>query len=243
LEGRRFAPRFSKRVVVTSGPLYQVVESSFGNSIPMVRIITPGVERVQPQACMDEKVQLRGKHELPQACKIVLFVGNDMRKKGLTTLLNALVSTPEIHLVVVGEGEHKEMMYAQAAPLGRRVHFLGAVRHMDEIYRACDLLAHPTQEDSYGMVVLEAMAQGLPTIVSDIPWCGISADLEDKSNACILRDPTDALDLASYISAILNDRELYKRLSLNSTLFAENHTWKKTAEAYESLYMELSRYD
>jgi len=80
-------------------------------------------------------------------------------------------------------------MRALARDLGitERVRFLGIQSDMDPVYRAAESLVHPTLEDTYAMVVLEAMAHGLPVVVSGTPWCGISAELSDGVNALLLK--------------------------------------------------------
>ena len=56
-------------------------------------------------------------------------------------------------------------------------------------YLAADVLVHPTLEDTFAMVVLEAMAYGLPVVVSSAAYCGISGLLSHGVNALLVHEP------------------------------------------------------
>ncbi|MBV5344326.1 MAG: glycosyltransferase family 4 protein, partial [Rhodoferax sp.] len=128
-----------------------------------------GVVNAAGWASKETRLAARQKYGLPQEASLLLFVGNDFVKKGLPALLAALSKLPEkTHLAVVGNSDGVQAMQrlAQLSGLTQRVHFLGSLTNMEPAYQAADVLVHPTLEDSYGMVVLEAMAHGLPVVVS-----------------------------------------------------------------------------
>jgi UDP-glucose:(heptosyl)LPS alpha-1,3-glucosyltransferase len=128
---------------------------------------------------------------------------------------------------------------AQRLGLAQRVWFVGALSDMDQAYRAADCLVHPTLEDTYAMVVLEAMAHGLPVVVSAARWCGIAAELHDGVQALLLHKPDDALALHSTLWRLLTSPELVSTLSQQGQFFASNKTWVDVASAYESIYCHL----
>jgi glycosyltransferase involved in cell wall biosynthesis len=174
----------------------------------------------------------------------LLFVGNDFIKKGLPSLLQALAQLPaQTHLAVVGNAESDSAMRQLAERLGlaARVHFLGSQRDMGPAYRAADALVHPTLEDAYGMVVLEAMAHGLPVVVSDAPYSGIAQDLRNGENALLLKDPRDVAKIVATLQHLQADTELANSLSNRALAFAHAHSWERTADAYEALYRGISK--
>jgi glycosyltransferase involved in cell wall biosynthesis len=170
-------------------------------------------------------------------------VGNDFRKKGLPALLEALATLPaDVWLAVVGEGEQGAAMRqrAEALQLSSRVYFLGALQHMDAAYQAADCLVHPTLEDTYAMVVLEAMAHGLPVVVSAARFCGISAELTQGQNALLLDEPTSAQAIASAADAVLGNTLLRASLGAHACAFAAQRTWSQVAWQYEQLYAQVA---
>lgn len=244
LEKRRYAWALKKKVVCASSSLKDVLQRAYPASTPMLEVVTPGVDSVPGKASAEVRVQARQQLGLPVDAVLLLFVGNDLVKKGLPTLLQALVQLPmQVHLAVVGEGDATSSLMRQAANLGLddRVHFLGSQRAMGPVYQAADALVHPTLEDSYGMVVLEAMAYGLPVAVSAAPYSGIAQDLQDGENALLLKNPKDIVDLTATLEKLLDDQGLVEKLSTSAQAFAERHSWAQAARAYESLYQGIAK--
>jgi UDP-glucose:(heptosyl)LPS alpha-1,3-glucosyltransferase len=111
---------------------------------------------------------------------------------------------------------------------------------MAPAYQAADALVHPTLEDSYGMVVLEAMAHGLPVVVSGAPFSGIAQDLTDGVNALLLKDPRNVQTLAAAIARLQSDAGFSEQLSRNAAMFAAEHTWVKAASAYALMVQNMA---
>ncbi|MCZ8256055.1 MAG: glycosyltransferase, partial [Polaromonas sp.] len=104
-------------------------------------------------------------------------------------------------------------------------------------YEAADILVHPTFEDTFAMVVLEAMAHGLPVVVSGPKYCGISGLLQQGVNALLLNDPRDAGELTSVLGNLLGQPALRKTLSEGAVAFATHYQWKEIALQQEALYL------
>ena len=119
------------------------------------------------------------------------------------------------------------------------MHFLGSRKDLGEAYRAADCLAHPTLEDTFAMVVLEAMAHGVPVLVSQERYCGIAGLLDDGQNALILQDPTNHHELATKLRRVLEEVSLRERMILQSLSFARSHQWKGIADRQEAIYLAL----
>ncbi|MBZ4211837.1 MAG: glycosyltransferase family 4 protein, partial [Rhodoferax sp.] len=164
MEHFRFAPGPRKAIVVTSPTLKVLVNQTYPSSV--VSLISPGVHL--PAAAMDRQAA-RAELALPTRGFLLAFVANDYQKKGLSTVLEALRSLPvDVELAVVGNPSQIEKFQRKAQQMGLagRVHFLGQLREVSPLYQSADLLVHPTTEDTFAMVVLEAMAHGLPVVVS-----------------------------------------------------------------------------
>ena len=243
LERFRYAPRLKRRVVLTSQALRQDFVAAYPKASAMTTVIAPGVSAAPGPCSAPEKLQARATLGLPTQGRGLLLVGNDLRKKGLPTLLQALVGLPEdVWLAVVGQSRQLADMSALAQRLGlaQRVWFVGALSDMDQAYRAADCLVHPTLEDTYAMVVLEAMAHGLPVVVSGARWCGISAELTDGVNALFLNDPRSADALTAALARVLDDAPLAKSLGANACAFAAQHTWAQVAAQHEAVFGQIA---
>lgn len=250
LEALRFRlPKRSARcIVATSEPVRDILEQTFPACAPALQVLTPGVDAVlnlpwaERQA---DRAQARQALGLEPEQQWLLFVGNDFAKKGLDTLLQAMVHLPlSARLLVVGNGGGRRgadgvaAFQARASDLGVgcRVRFAGALADVSVAYRAADLLVHPTREDTFAMVVLEAMAFGRPVVVSAAPWCGMATLLRDGADASLLADPQDATALALAVQRLLDDPALRAVRRQNGLAFAAMHAWPAKAREQERLY-------
>jgi UDP-glucose:(heptosyl)LPS alpha-1,3-glucosyltransferase len=171
---------------------------------------------------------------------MLLFVANDFRRKGLDTLLEALAAFNHVHLMVIGHSAQVPEYQTRCRTLAvdGRVHFLGRQADMHPVYAAADMLIHPTREDTFGMVVLEAMAQGLPVVVSRAPYCGLSADL-GADEAVLLQDPESVEELSAALHVLLDNDARRAAFAQAGRAVAARYDWAQVAQAYERLYFEL----
>jgi UDP-glucose:(heptosyl)LPS alpha-1,3-glucosyltransferase len=109
---------------------------------------------------------------------------------------------------------------------------------MDEAYQAADCLVHPTLEDTYAMVVLEAMAHGLPVVVSGALWCGIAGELQHHVHAIVLDNPTLPNELQASVELVFRELDLAQMLSNHGVEFARRRTWHHVAAMHENLYIQ-----
>ncbi len=242
LEHLRFAPHPQRTVIAASPSLADMIAQAFPSAVPLLNVLTPGVDKVSGPPSRNEQLAARVRLGLPPSGRCILLVGNDYRKKGLGTLIDALPDLPASTFVaVVGNPSQKYTFREQARALGveSRVHFLGSRKDLGESYRAADCLAHPTLEDTFAMVVLEAMAHGIPVVVSQERYCGIAGLLDDGQNALILNNPTDHRELATKLRRVLEEVSLRERMILQSLSFARSHQWAGIAQRQEAIYQAL----
>lgn len=243
LEGSRFSMQRPRVVVLASQTLVAQVLQAYPHCQSAIQVITPGVERVPGAASAQEKLAARALLGLPPSAYCLLFVGNDYRKKGLETLLAALVQLPpDCCLAVVGNAEQLPAFKAQAKALGllERVFFLGPLRDVQPAYQAADCLVHPTREDTFAMVVLEAMAHGLPVVVSSARYCGIAGLLRHEQDALVLDDPFNVNALAAAVLRLFQDSALAKKLVETGLVFSLAHQWAALAQHQSAIYQRMA---
>ncbi|GAB4398445.1 MAG: glycosyltransferase family 4 protein [Rhodoferax sp.] len=243
LERARFAGRGPRCLVMTSQTLRAQAQAAYPDCRWPMPVITPGVDRVLGPASEALRVQARAQLGLPETGPCVLMVANDARRKGLAVLLQALAQLPApTYVALVGNPAQRTQWEPtiRAAGLLNRVHFLGSAVDVSVAYTAADVLAHPTLEDSFAMVVLEAMAHGVPTVVSAAPWCGMATLLTHGVHALLLPDPNDAQALADALRRVLRDAALRHQLQRAGHALAQQHLWEHKARLQERIYRTLA---
>jgi UDP-glucose:(heptosyl)LPS alpha-1,3-glucosyltransferase len=242
LEKLRMRHQPGRFLVAVSEPVKAVLNKDLKHKLEHIRVISPGVERTHVHSS-SEKMQARLDLGLPMHGKCLLWIGNNAIKKGLPTLLDALAQLPnDFFLVIVGSAVPENKWRSQVTALGLddRIFFKGVLDDMTLAYTAADLLVHPTLEDTFGMVVLEAMSHAVPAIVSSELYCGISAELTHLNNAWILQDPIDAKALEKAIEKSL-DSNTHEAMSQQAIAWAGTQDWQHLALAQEALYYDVVR--
>jgi len=107
-----------------------------------------------------------------------------------------------------------------------------------DFYAAADLYVSPSQEDSFGLPVAEAMACGLPAITSI--FAGVSSLLHDGVDSLILRDPHDAKTLATMIRTLYQKAEWRSRMGQAAAKASLEWTWDRSAAAVWELLKDAA---
>jgi len=171
---------------------------------------------------------------------VLLLIGNDWRKKGLGTLLEALgrLSHLPTDLLVAGKDDPTPFLTViRQRSLESKVRFLPPRRDVEFYYAAADAYVGPSLEDTFALPASEAMACSLPVIIS--ARAGASALVTHGVDGLILDDPTDAPTLARLIGRLCGDRELRERLGQNATQTTQRYTWERSAEDLAAVFHEI----
>ncbi|CUX34397.1 glycosyltransferase family 4 protein [Clostridium sp. C105KSO13] len=171
--------------------------------------------------------------------KVILFVGRLAEKKGVTYLIDAMKYV-DGKLVIVGDGPLKDSLVAQAESYGDKIEFWGSKTHeeLKNIYASADIFVAPsvTTEDGdkegLGLVLLEAMASGLPVVGSNSG--GIPEIVENGYNGFLVAE-RDVQDLSGKINVLLNSEKIQDKFSKNGLKVVSNRDYSKIAEKYYRL--------
>jgi glycosyltransferase involved in cell wall biosynthesis len=243
LEGARFngLTKGRREVLAVSKPLQQILENTYPQSKGLTKVIPPGVKRVEPIQ-VGERNLARQALGLSEDAHVVLLVANDPLRKGLAVLIEAMGFLPASWRLVVAGHKPPASSYEDLAKhhgSTEKIMFLGPQNNLRTAYLAADVLAHPTLEDTYAMVVLEAMAHGTPVVVSGLPYCGISAELVNGQTAMVIKDPKDPHELARVLTQVAHDPDLSKRLREQGQAWAQQKTWAACALAHEQIFEHI----
>jgi glycosyltransferase involved in cell wall biosynthesis len=182
----------------------------------------------------------RSELELHKDQLAVILVGNDWRNKGVLALLEALEQLREIPIklfVVSREDPSACWGLVKEKKLENRVRFLAPRKDIEFYYAAADAYAGPSLQDSYGIPPVEAMACGLPVIVS--ASAGVAEIITHGVDGLILDDPTDSKVLATMIRHLYEDEALRSRLGERAAETARRYTWERNGFELAAIFEEL----
>jgi UDP-glucose:(heptosyl)LPS alpha-1,3-glucosyltransferase len=156
-----------------------------------------------PELRLAHREAMRRRLDIPDRAVVYLHVGSGFARKGVGTLIDAFARLPdrEARLLVVGRDRAERSMAARAARLGlaQRVHFAGGQADVKPWYGAADVFVLATLYDPFPNAALEALASGLPAIVSR--QCGAAELIREGVNGHVV-DPLDVAGLAQAMGAV-----------------------------------------
>ena len=175
----------------------------------------------------------------------ILFVGRLEKRKGLDHLLKAYrqvkAKVPESRLIVVGPGTRLRKKYEKHVRRSglEDVVFAGYTSY-DELpryYKTADIFCTPaTGQESFGIVLLEAMAVGTPVVATNIDgYAGVMTQGKDG----LLVPPKDDTELARALLSLMSDEPLRRQMGARGLVTAQQYDWKKIARQVFELYIKV----
>jgi glycosyltransferase involved in cell wall biosynthesis len=219
----------SARVVAVSRQVERELRES-GVRTELLQTIPNGVDcdEFRPGTSMREEFGL------PAGVTLGLFAG-DIRspRKNLDAVLRSLVHVPEVHLAVAG-GIQGSPYPAISRDLGvsDRVHFLGMVSRMPDLMRSCDLFLFPSRYEACSLVMLEAMASGLPVVT---PATTGGAELVPSDGGFHLSSPEDLDGMVQFLKRTQDAPGILAEMSVRAREAAESLSWNVMADRYLDL--------
>jgi phosphatidylinositol alpha-mannosyltransferase len=233
---RQFVAKLAARIAVSQAALETAVPYFPGT----YQIIPNGVELPFYRAALPFP-RVQDGHHLN-----ILYVGRLESRKGLRYLLQAYqqvrVVLPHARLWVVGAYSKSERLAFVRWVRHHRVRgvrFIGQVSEADKArwYRSADIFCAPsTGYESFGMVLIEAMAAGVPVIASDIPGY---REVVQHGKTGWLVPPCNSKMLASALLMLLQDTSARQQLAEGATAMVEHYDWGCVTESIEQVYRSV----
>ena len=237
LEAAAMRVKTGSRVVAVSHWLKERIHDAYGKQLS-VATIAPGATSVASDPALRLQVRLSlGWAQDDIGC---LLVARNPLRKGLATVLEALTQLPEnFRLAVVGaQPEMTDYLRVNYPKLVARVSLIAPTSAVSPYYQAADLYVHPTLLDSFGMAPLEAMAHGLPVMMSGPEFCGFGQYVTHRHDAWVLTNPEDPSEIAKGLRTLTSDPLLREHLLRNAAKLVGSLSWAAAAKKYEALYAE-----
>jgi len=223
------AARRSDVVVACSKAERDDLLVSYGINSAKIRVIYNGVDSAKFKPM--NKLTARKILGLPEDKHYAIWVGNNPTVKGLATAIRAVKGLKNLYLLVVGtSGNNFD-----------NVLFWGMVHDSQKLralYNAANFLIFPTLAEGFPLVPMEALACGLPIIISK--ECPTREIIKDGVEGFIVnkREPKD---YAEKIRTILEDGTLYQEISLKCRNLAEKYGWENQGKEYLKIYKQLTQ--
>jgi UDP-glucose:(heptosyl)LPS alpha-1,3-glucosyltransferase len=234
----RYHGRFHRVVVALTSAEVDTLRTTYGKVRPRIEVIPNGVdlERFRPPT-VDEREAARSRLNLADEDRVALFIGHEFERKGLPVTIAALAQAPTVLLLVVG-GDERLLSGARALAeqhgVPERVLFVGEQADVIPFLTVADMFVLPSAYEANALVLLEALASGLPVIAAA---SGFAPDIvEDGVNGYLVeRDAATIADRLETLAA--SDPAEWRRKARESAL---PYSWESVARRYLSLAERLA---
>ncbi len=203
-----------------------------------IRVVHNAVdaERFHPGLKAEHCERVRAELGLPADALVGVFVGTGWQRKGLYTFIEALGTARSTYGIVVGKGPRRAAeAFARRCGSAERVRFVGEARP-EPYYGAADFVALPSYFDTFGLVILEGLACGLPVLTT--AHAGGHEVITPGRDGFVIEDSSDSAAMAEQI-ARLEDRQFLKAASEAARTTALQHTlerqYREIMEAIEPI--------
>lgn len=228
-------------VIVPSSAMQDTL-ASYGVTAPLYRVPTgiPTTMFRRPASA-----DFRQQHGIPADSPVALFVGRAAHEKNIGFLLEALPhalhAAPQLILIIAGEGPALPVLKAQAEKLGldARVRFVGYLDRQTELpdcYASADLFVFSSRTETQGLVLLEAMAAGLPVLAFSA--LGTREIVEPRRGALPAPETPEAFGAA--LAALVNDPPRRRDMAAAAQTFAEEWTTTACAARMADVYRAIT---
>ena len=233
--------------VIAPSPKIRALLRAYGVRKP-ISVLPTGIRLRQfkrTQTCARRARAVRTRLGITPREKVLLFVGRLGREKNVEFLVRAFAALrtlhPHVRLVIVGDGPIRDELrsLAENLALGTNAVFTGSVAHAEiaPYYQAADMFVFSSLTDTQGIVVLEAIASGLPVVA--LRDEAFTLMVKDGRNGLLLPRNVSAARFGRTVAGLLEDTSRRRRFSAASTRVARQFSETEQARRLARLYQEL----
>jgi len=230
----RFLSRYTDLLITMNGEDDRRARRFHARRTAMINGVGVDLSRFEDEIDRD---RVRSELGIPQDEYILITVGEHSERKNHETVLRALALLENVHVLFCGVGEREESLKAMARELGveKRAHFLGFRQDVPKLLAASDVFFFPSLQEGLPVSQMEAMAAGLPCVVSDVRG---NADLIRPGEGGFLRKPLDYTGFAEDIALLLGDPALRESMAERNRTIMKNYSLEAVLEQMTALYRE-----
>ncbi len=222
-----------RKILCVSKTLVRWMSSCYGVNADRMLVIYPGVDvdEFSPEKVKAIRTIQREKFGFGADDKVILFIGTDLARKGFSYLVEAVRLCRNHHIKIMAVTQD----YAEAYRGEKQITFVPPITSVLDYYSVADLLVHPALFDPFALPVSEAIACGIPTLISQTT--GAAEILEDGVDCLVIRSPRDTNEIKSKIELLFADKTLAKRLAQNGRRKVERWTWAEHTRQLEEMLL------
>jgi len=231
------ALKYIDRLIVPTSETIEEFQRCYGYPSSLVSIVPLG------QDIFDRyRSKIHGKLAGLEGKKVLLFVGNDWYRKGVWYLLLAFSivhkKISNTMLVLTGPPQAPFISLAKKLKLMDSIIFVGNPDEetLAKLYASCDIFVLPSFHEGFSQTIIEAMAFGKPVVTT--PIAGYPVVTHGQEGFIV--SPGDYKSIATSIVTLLENEELYQRMSIKAFEKAKKYTWKASAEKLLEIYKEIA---
>jgi len=230
----------STEVIVNSNFMKGHVQNIFGLPFDKINVIPNGINLTSFNG-IERDYNFRRQYAMDNE-KIILYVGRLVYEKGIQHLIAAMPKILQNYnnskLLIVGKGGMIEDLKAQCEYLGisDKVYFTGYMnsKQLQNMYKCADVAVFPSMYEPFGIVALEAMLAGVPTVVSDVGGLNEIVDHGINGMKSYAGNPNS---IADSVVALLNDKQLAINVSKKAKIkVKEEFNWNKISQDTHYIY-------
>jgi UDP-glucose:(heptosyl)LPS alpha-1,3-glucosyltransferase len=230
------------RIIAISDMVKKDIMRWYGIPEDKITVVYNGVslERFHPRNSQYREEIRRG-HDIGNEF-VILFVSNNFRSKGLGHLMRALanlkkeVSNPFKCLILGRDRKGPYLRLAKKLKISEEIIFAGSTDEPEKYYGAADLLVHPTFYDACSLVVLEALASGLPVVTTTSN--GASGVISQGEESWVVENIENASELEGAIKYFLNEeirRRASNRVRDKREIYSERMNFDRMIEIFKEV--------
>ncbi len=170
--------------------------------------------------------------------RVLIFVANELERKGFFPLVRALASLhePDIKLLIVGRVNAADAAAElEKLELSSQVYFAGPSADVGRYYCAADYFVLPTYYEAWGLVIVEALASGLPVLTSKL--AGAAIVVKENQTGILLDDPRDDCEIADKLRRMLTHSFAAPAAV---SLSVEEYRWDRVLSQYEQILIKYA---
>ncbi|MEM2954950.1 MAG: glycosyltransferase family 4 protein [Candidatus Nanoarchaeia archaeon] len=248
MDGYVFGGKNFKKIIAVSNFVKKRIQMFYQIDDKDITVIHNGVNIEEFSGDRQKMgIEIRKTYNIPPDKILLLFVSKDHRLKGLENIINSLkfVKNKNVKLLVVGkdrEGERIHKIFKKQAErenVSDMITFTGDTLKTRDFFLGSDIFVYPTKTDPCALVILEAMASGLPIITSSPSINGMAEIISDGKDGLILKDHLDPKELAQKIDLLIENHILRKTIGDEASKKAKDYSWDKVAKRTLEVYQEV----
>lgn len=228
LERRLAEKENCKQIIVNSRLVKKHMKETFPMDPNRITVVYNGVDFNKFNVGLkDKRSEVLNELSIGVDKRVLLYVSNNWKRKGLVTIIKAMAHSADTVLIVVGRGKKSkyEKLARSCGVDCERLKFVGLTNNIERYYGAADIFVLPTIYDPCSNATLEALASGLATITTKEN--GACEFITQNVSGYLMDSADDVTALVKYLDK-LQDRKKIEEIGLEGVKSIEGFTWEKT---------------